>query len=86
MTLVDELKHLIVDALQLDDVDPSTIEADGSLFGEGLGLDSIDVLELATAIERKYGVKFVQNSPDVREAFRSVNALATYVEAKRPTS
>ncbi|MBK9071558.1 MAG: acyl carrier protein [Myxococcales bacterium] len=83
MTLEDELKHLIVEALQLEDVAPASIDVTGSLFGEGLGLDSIDVLELATAIERKYGVKFAQNSPEVKQAFASVAALAAYIAANR---
>jgi len=83
MTLEQELKHLIVEALQLEDVQPESIQTDGGLFGTGLGLDSIDVLELATAIERKYGVKFTQNSPEVHEAFQSVASLAKYIETKK---
>ena len=79
MTLEEELQKLIVEALQLDDVTPESIDLDGELFGSGLGLDSIDVLELATALERRYGVKLTQETPEVRAAFRSVNTLATFV-------
>lgn len=78
--LEDELKDLIVSALQLDDVQPQDIRSEEPLFVKGLGLDSIDALELAGSLERKYGVKITQESPEVREAFASVRALAAFVE------
>ena len=80
--LHQEIKELIVDALQLQDVDPASITDTDALFGAGLNLDSIDALELATAIARKYDVKVSQDQ-ETRDAFRSVNHLADFVTKKR---
>ena len=74
-----DLKRLIVDALMLDDVTPEQIDTDAPLFGEGLGLDSIDALELASAIDRAYGVKIKADDPNNRTIFGSVKNLARYV-------
>jgi acyl carrier protein len=77
-----EIKQLIVEALQLDDVEPASISSTEELFGGGgLNLDSIDALELATAIARKYGVEVSQDQ-ETRDAFRSVDHLARFVERK----
>jgi acyl carrier protein len=76
--LLREVKQLIVEALQLDDVKPENIADDEPLFGSGLGLDSIDALELAMAITRKYAVKMSQ-SDETRDAFRSVGHLVDYI-------
>ena len=81
-TLHQEIKQLIVEALQLEGVDPSSISDSDALFGEGLNLDSIDALELATAIARKYDVKVSQDQ-DTRDAFRSVNHLAEFITLQR---
>ncbi len=81
--LEEELKRLIVASLQLDDVKPEEIASEEPLFVKGLGLDSIDALELAGALERSYGVKITQESPEVRQAFASVRSLASFVEAAR---
>jgi acyl carrier protein len=80
--LNQELKELIVDALQLEDVDPTSITDTDALFGAGLGLDSIDALELATAIARKYDVE-VNQDQETRDAFRSVQHLAEFITMKR---
>jgi acyl carrier protein len=77
-----EIKQLIVEALQLEDVDPSSISDSDALFGGALDLDSIDALELATAIARKYDVEVTQDQA-TREAFRSVAHLAEFVAARR---
>jgi len=77
--LEQELKHLIVEALMLSDVRPADIESTQPLFVDGLGLDSIDALELAMAIERKYGVKFTPDDDQNRAIFASVRNLASYV-------
>ena len=69
-------------ALQLEDVDPTTISDSDALFGAGLNLDSIDALELAMAVARKYDVKVSQDQ-DTRDAFRSVNHLAEFITARR---
>jgi acyl carrier protein len=80
--LNQELKELIVDALQLEDIQPASISDTDALFGTGLKLDSIDALELATAIARKYGIK-VSEDEETRAAFRSVQHLAEFITHKR---
>lgn len=82
LTLHQEIKNLMVEALQLEDVDPSSISDTDALFGAGLNLDSIDALELATAISRKYDVKVSQDQ-ETRDAFRSVSHLAEFIKLKR---
>jgi len=77
--LVLELKKLIINTLKLEDITPETIEADAPLFGEGLGLDSIDALELVVSLEKTYGV-FIPDSEVGKKVFRSVNALAEFVK------
>ena len=77
-----ELKLLIVEALQLEDVDPASISDTAPLFGAGLELDSIDALELATAVARKYDVE-VNQDQETRDAFRSVSHLAEFITRKR---
>jgi acyl carrier protein len=81
-TLHQEIKQLIVEALQLEGVDPATISDSDALFGSGLNLDSIDALELATAIARKYDVKVSQDQ-DTRDAFRSVNHLVEFITLQK---
>lgn len=83
--LQQDIKQLIVDALQLEDVDPASISDSEPLFGAGLNLDSIDALELATAIARKYDVQVSQDQ-ETRDAFRSVSHLAAFITAKRAAS
>ena len=78
-----EIKQLIVDALMLEDVTAEEIESDAPLFVDGLGLDSIDALELAIAIEKKYGVKIRANDEEKRNIFENVRNLASYVEENR---
>ncbi|MEM9072327.1 MAG: phosphopantetheine-binding protein [Myxococcota bacterium] len=81
--LESEIKALIVEALMLDDVNADEIDAEAPLFVDGLGLDSIDALELAIAIDRKYGVKIKAEDENTREVFRSVRTLAAHVAATR---
>lgn len=81
--LEDELKALIVEALMLEDVTPASIDSEAPLFGEGLGLDSIDVLELAMALHRRYGVKTKGDDDRNEQIFASVRSLATFVAAAR---
>ncbi len=75
------LKELIIEALNLEDLTPEDIDTDAPLFGEGLGLDSIDALELGVAVRRKYGVNLDVDSEEVREHFTSVASLARFVTA-----
>lgn len=82
--LHDELKSLIVETLMLEDVTPDEIETEAALFGEGLGLDSIDALEIAMVLEEKYGV-VLDDDPDInREIFTSIASLAKFVSENRP--
>ena len=78
-SLEDQLKHLIVDALALEDVEPDEIKTDDPLFVEGLGLDSIDALELALAIQEKFGVATSPDDERNREIFYSVKTLAEFL-------
>ena len=80
--LVLELKRLIIDTLKLEDITPENIEDDGALFGTGLGLDSIDALELVVALEKQYGV-FIADSELGKKVFRSVTALAEFVRREK---
>jgi acyl carrier protein len=79
--LVENLKELIIRTLRLEDVGPEDIVASEPLFGEGLGLDSIDALELVVAIEREYQVE-IPDAEVGRRAFASINALAAFVLEK----
>lgn len=78
-----EIKQLIIDALMLEDITPADIAAEAPLFNEGLGLDSIDALDLAMVLEDRYGVKGSDSSPENRRRFASVMALAAFVAAER---
>jgi acyl carrier protein len=78
-----EVKQLIVEALLLEEVRPEEIVDDAPLFGEGLGLDSIDALELAIAVDRRYGVKIEAEDERNREIFRSVASLAAHIAANK---
>jgi acyl carrier protein len=79
----ERLKQLIVDTLALEDVAPGDIVTEAPLFGEGLGLDSIDALELALAIHSEFGVRAEENDPRNREYFHSVQSLATFIREKQ---
>lgn len=80
--LVTELKKEIIEALNLEDITPEDIDADAPLFGSGLGLDSIDALELIVMLEKKYGIKLKDPSQG-KEVFKSVNVMAKYVADNR---
>ena len=75
------IKELIVEALLLEDVTPAEIGDEEPLFGDGLGLDSIDALELAIAIDKKFGVKIEAEDERNKEIFRCVQSLSTHVAA-----
>ncbi|WP_281710301.1 phosphopantetheine-binding protein [Anaerobiospirillum succiniciproducens] len=74
-----ELKELIVEVLNLEDVSPSDIVSEDPLFNDGLGLDSIDALELGIAIKAKYGIVLNQESDEIRKQFYSVKTLAQLI-------
>ena len=78
-----EIKELIIDALGLEDISAQDIGDDQTLFGEGLGLDSVDALELGLAIQKKYGIKIDADAKDTRNHFINVASLAAFVTAKQ---
>jgi acyl carrier protein len=78
-----ELKELIVSALNLEDIAPQDIDSDEPLFVEGLGLDSIDGLELGVAIRKKYKVKVTGSKQEIRAIFETVRTLARYLEGQQ---
>ena len=81
--LKQEIKELIISSLELEDIKPEDIKDDALIFGKGLGLDSIDALELGVAIKKKFGVKLSAESEDSRKHFASVNALAEFILAEK---
>jgi acyl carrier protein len=81
--LENEIKKLIIDLLALEDVTPADIEPEAALFVEGLGLDSIDALEIAMALEERYGVKIGDDPEQNQQIFASVRALAGFVSESR---
>lgn len=78
-----ELKQLIIEALFLEDLTPGDIDNDAPLFGEGLGLDSIDALELGLAIKNRYRVTIDAESEETRKHFSSVSSLVRFIQASR---
>jgi acyl carrier protein len=82
----DEVKRLIIEILQLEDVAPGDIDAQAPLFGEGLGLDSVDALEIAVAMRRRYGIQLSPNSQETRKYFATVRTLAELLSRHRQRS
>ena len=80
--LILELKQEIIKALNLEDMTPDDIDENAALFGDGLGLDSIDALELIVLLEKKYGIKLA-SPPEGKTIFKSVATMADYVAMHR---
>ncbi len=80
--LIIELKKQMIDVLNLEDMTPEDIDNDAALFGEGLGLDSIDALELIVMLEKQYGIKLA-NPAEGKEIFKSVSSIADFVSKNR---
>ena len=78
-----ELKQKIIDTLELEDIEPSDIVDEEPLFVEGLGLDSIDALEIGLMLQVNYGIHLKADSEETRQHFTSVNALVALVESQR---
>lgn len=78
-----ELKQMIIDTLNLEETDVDDIDTDAPLFGDGLGLDSIDALELGLAVKNRYGVVLSAESEEMRQHFYSVASLAAFILARR---
>lgn len=81
--LEQEVKTLIIDVLQLEDITPEEIDSEAPLFVEGLGLDSIDALEIGVALQKRYGITLSAESQETRRHFASVRALAAMIETNR---
>ena len=82
-SLQAELKKLIVETLALEDTTPDEIETDAPLFGEGLGLDSIDALEIAMVLEERYGVTLDDDPESNQRIFESIRSLTAFVAESR---
>lgn len=81
--LILEVKNDIIEALNLEDMKPEDLENDAPLFGaDGLGLDSIDALELIMVLEKKYGIK-LKDPKEGKEVFKTVRVMAEYIQANR---
>ncbi len=78
--LIEKLKLQIIEQLNLEDVEPEDIDPDEPLFGDGIGLDSIDALELIVLLEKEYGIK-IENPKDGQKIFFSLNSLAEFITA-----
>lgn len=81
--LVQEVKDLIIKTLNLEDIQPEDIETEGALFGDGLGLDSIDALELGLAVKNHFGIDMSSDSAEMHDHFYSVKTLVSYIESQR---
>ena len=81
--LKQQIKECIISSLELEDVTPEKIVDSEPLFGTGLGLDSIDALELGVALKKRFGVKFNAENADTRQHFASIDALAAYISAEQ---
>ncbi len=77
--LIEKLKVQIIEQLNLEDMEPEDIDPEESLFGEGLGLDSIDALELIVLLEKEYGIK-IQNPKDGQKIFFSIKTMAEFIQ------
>ena len=80
--LIQQLKEQIIDALNLEEMTPDEIDANAPLFGDGLGLDSIDALELIVLLEKQYGIKLAHPA-EGKAIFKSVASIADYVSKNR---
>ena len=81
--LAEELKVLLIETLDLEDLKPADIDSQAPLFGDGLGLDSIDALELGVEIQKRYGLKIDTETDDVEENFYSISTLTAFVATRR---
>lgn len=80
--LIKELKEEIIEALNLEEMNPEDIDENDALFGDGLGLDSIDALELIVLLDKKYGIKLA-NPAEGKAIFKSIATIADYVSKNR---
>ena len=78
-----ELAALVVEALNLEDLDPATVDLAAPLFGDGLGLDSLDMLEISLVIQQRYGVKLKADDPNNAAIFASLQSLSDYIGTRQ---
>lgn len=78
-----KIKEIIVASLDLEGVEPESIETEAPLFGEGLGLDSIDALELGMAIKKEFGIAFSKDPAENKKTFYSVKTIADYIRSQK---
>jgi acyl carrier protein len=81
MNIKENLKKILIEELNLEDLTPEEIEDDAPLFGKGLGLDSLDAVELVVLLEKHFGVE-VKNLDEGRAAFQSINTLVSFIEVR----
>ncbi|MCB2195774.1 MAG: acyl carrier protein [Bacteroidetes bacterium] len=77
--LIVKIKEQVIEVLNLEDIEPDDIDTDAPLFGDGLGLDSIDALELIVLLEKQYGLK-IEDPKDGKKIFYSIRTIAEYIE------
>jgi acyl carrier protein len=80
--LIVKIKEQVIEVLNLEDIEPDDIDTDSPLFGDGLGLDSIDALELIVLLEKQYGIK-IEDPKDGKKIFYSIMTIAEYIEEKK---
>ena len=78
-----EVKKLIIDSLSLEDIGPEDIDSEEPLFGDGLGLDSIDALELGIVLQKSYNIKLVEGAEENKSHFASIRSLVAFIQATR---
>ncbi|MGE0088705.1 MAG: phosphopantetheine-binding protein [Bacteroidales bacterium] len=81
-SLIQKIKEQVIEVLNLEEVTPQDIDTDAPLFGDGLGLDSIDALELIVLLEKQYGIK-IEDPKDGKKIFFSIRTIAEYIESHK---